>query len=188
MLHMYYIIGFYYRITSTTIIITGESVTCSLPLWMSQSVPPTMFYRLACILCRHMCGYVYMYICFTSQENYYYHALSFFYSRANWVKVNGTKYQPPCAIVVGKTEEEEPLFGSINKVLVFSQEVYFEFELMEANFCQHYHAYTLSSSHQHFLVKQNNLINYHPYGLYHCPNISRTSLQFLVLRTNIYAV
>lgn len=103
--------------------------------------------------------------------------------------VNGTKYQTPCVLVVGKNEEEDPIFGSVCRVLVSAQEVFFEFEQMEAIFCQHYHAYALSSSCQHFLIKQNDLITHHPYGLYRCPNISNTlSSHYTVLRNNIYSL
>ena len=67
----------------------------------------------------------------------------FVFHRANWVKVYGTKYQTPCALVVGKTDDD-PLFESVHKILVSGQEVFFEFEKMDAVFCPHYHAYALS--------------------------------------------
>ncbi len=37
--------------------------------------------------------------------------------RANWVRVNGTKYQAPCVLVVGT--EEDPVFGHVHNVLVY---------------------------------------------------------------------
>ena len=112
--------------------------------------------------------------------------------RTTWVKVNGTKYRTPCALVIGRTEEEDPMFGYVYSVLVSGQEVFFEFEEMEVTFCQHFHAYAVTlplSSRQHFLIKQKDLINYHPYGLYHCPSISSNTcnIQYVVLRNNIYA-
>ena len=108
------------------------------------------------------------------------------------MKVNGTKYQTPCVLVVGQSkEDEELLFGHVLSVLVYCQEVLFEFELMEAQFCKHYHAYALSlpptSCCEKYLVKQVDLPSFHPYGLYHCHNIcSNQSLQYTVLRSNIY--
>ena len=112
--------------------------------------------------------------------------------RANWVKINGTKYQTPCAIVVGQSDEdEELLFGHVLGVLVHCNQVLFEFELMEAQYCKHYHAYApslppTSSSHK-YLIKHTDLPSYHPYGLYYCHNISSNpSLQYTVLRSNIY--
>ena len=106
--------------------------------------------------------------------------------------MNGTKYQTPCVLVVGHLDDdEEPLFGHVLGVLVYCQEVLFEFELMEAQYCKHYHAYALSlppaSSRQKYLIKQIDLPSFHPYGMYHCHNISsNTLLQYTVLRSNIY--
>ena len=37
------------------------------------------------------------------------------------MKVNGTKYQTPCALIIGKTD---PLFGNVNSVLVCGQEFF----------------------------------------------------------------
>lgn len=109
--------------------------------------------------------------------------------RVNWVKVNGTKYQTPCALIVNLVDED-PLIGNIHNILVSGHDVFFEFELMDTVFLQHYHAYAVSfssSSQQHFLVRQKDLITYHPYGLYHCPNISVTlPSQFCVLRSKSY--
>lgn len=112
--------------------------------------------------------------------------------RANWVKVHGTKYQTPCALVVGQSDEDEDLlFGHVLGVLVHCKEVFFEFELMEVQYCKHYHAYALSlpstSTSQKYLIKHTDLPSYHPYGLYHCPNISSNPLlQYTVLRSNVY--
>lgn len=54
-------------------------------------------------------------------------------------------------------------------VLVNSKQVLFEFELMEAEFHNHYHAYALplppTSSCQKYLIYQVDLANFHPYGL-----------------------
>ena len=112
---------------------------------------------------------------------------TFCFYRANWVIVNGTKYQTPCLLIIGKTEEEDPLFGSVCRVLLSGQELFFEFEQMDAVFYQHYHAYCLTPSRKYFLIKHNDLITFHPYGLYHCPHISNTfSSLYTVLRSNTY--
>ena len=111
--------------------------------------------------------------------------------RANWVKVNGTRYQTPFAVVIGQSDkEEELLFGHVLNVLVYSKEVLFEFELLDVQYCKHYHAYALSippnSSSQKYLIKHKDLLHYHPYGLYHCHNITNNPLiQYTVLRCNI---
>ena len=112
---------------------------------------------------------------------------------ANWVKIHGTKYQIPCAVVVGRSDDDddELLFGLVLSILVYCKEVYFEFELLEAQYCNHYHAHSLSippaSSIQKYLIKQVNLASFHPYGMYICHNISpSSSLSYTVLRNNIY--
>lgn len=61
------------------------------------------------------------------------------------MKVYGTKYQLPCALVDGKTEDD-PLFARVNEIIVSGQEVLFGFEKMAAVFSQHYHAYAISPS------------------------------------------
>ena len=42
---------------------------------------------------------------------------AFCFCRANLVIINGTKYQTPCALVVGKTEQEDPILGSVCRYL-----------------------------------------------------------------------
>ena len=123
--------------------------------------------------------------CMFGQAHTHYFSLH----RANWVKVNGTKYQSPCALVVGQSDDEELIFGSVLSTLVHHQEVFFEFEVMEGQYCKHYHAYALSlprTSSQTYLIQHKDLPSFHPYGLYHCHHISNnSSLQYTVLRSNI---
>ena len=107
------------------------------------------------------------------------------------MKVHGTKYQTPCALVVGRSHEDDELqFGHVVNVLVYSKQVFFEFELMHVQFCEHYHAYALSlpplSLREKFLIEHRTLPTYHPYGLYHCHLSNNTSVQYTVLRSNIY--
>ena len=40
------------------------------------------------------------------------------YLRANWVIVDGTKYQTPCVLIVGKTEEEDLIFGKVLSIFI----------------------------------------------------------------------
>ena len=76
-----------------------------------------------------------------------------------------------CVLAVGQSDDEE-LFGNVHGVLVYCQEVLFEFEFIEAQYCKHYHAYALSlplaSSCQKYLTEQINLLSFGPYGMYHC--------------------
>ena len=111
--------------------------------------------------------------------------------RAHWVKVYGTKYQTPCAVVVGRSDEDDELqFGHVTSVLVYAKQEFFESELMHVQFCEHYHAYALSlpplSLREKYLIAHRNLPHFHPYGMYHCRLSSNTSLQYTVLRSNVY--
>ena len=85
------------------------------------------------------------------------------------MKVHGTKYQTPCALVVGRSHDDELQFGHVINVLVYSKQVFFEFELMHVQFCEHYHAYALSlpplSLREKFLIEHRTLPTYHPYRL-----------------------
>ena len=108
------------------------------------------------------------------------------------MKINGTKYHTPFALVIGQSDEDkELLFGHVLGVLVYFKEVIFEFELMEAQYCRHYHAYALSlrptPSSLKYLIKHADLSSFHLYGLYHCPSItSNPFVQYTILRSNIY--
>ena len=117
--------------------------------------------------------------------------LSCFMCSANWIKFHGTKYQTPCAITIGVSSEKESRFGHVVSILVYSK-VYFEFELLETQSFDHYHAFSLSippaSSKQKYLIKQANLPSFHPLRMYRCNNISTNrSFYYTVLRSNIYA-
>ena len=58
--------------------------------------------------------------------------------RANWVRVGGTKYQPPFAIVIGK-DDKDLQFGSVERILVDRGVVWFEFtRLVTHQYLPHY--------------------------------------------------
>ena len=60
----------------------------------------------------------------------------YYMCRANWVQVNGTKYKTPFALVVGK--KDDLVFGKVENVCV-----------------------DVSLRHR-YLIKQQDLIDYHP--------------------------
>ncbi len=104
------------------------------------------------------------------------------------MKVNGTKYQTPCALVIG-VEDGEQIFGDIINVLVFSRSLFFEFQLLESSFYHHYHAHLLSTPQPRatsYIIKHKDLAHYHPYGMYHCISIDNIVSQYVVLRSKIY--
>lgn len=110
--------------------------------------------------------------------------------RANWVRVNGTKYQMPCAIVIGM-DEDEPKFGSVENIYIDGASVFFEFVPMITNqFCHHFHAFALASqaaSSDTYLINHCLLLDFHPYGLYHSTTIlSEYKVRYVIVRNNVY--
>lgn len=105
------------------------------------------------------------------------------------MKVMGTKYQVPFALVIGQ-EEELLKFGSVINIFVDSMIVYFEFiPMITEQYHHHFHAYALAlpQDKNSYLIKQCHCFDFHPYGLYHSTSISsNSSLQYVVIRSNIY--
>ena len=108
--------------------------------------------------------------------------------RANWVRVNGTKYQMPFAVVIGK--DEELTFGNVTSIYVDGKSVLFEFfPMITHQFYHHYHAFALAAPavRCRYLIKHTDLPDFHPYGLYHSTSVSNDStLQYVVLKSNVY--
>ena len=104
--------------------------------------------------------------------------------------LNGTKYQTPCVLIVGKTEDENLIFGSVVSIFVHCQSVLFEVKILNSHLCPHHHAYAMSlspSALPMYLIKHSDLAYYHPYALYYCPHISSDlTLRYTVIRCNIY--
>ena len=105
--------------------------------------------------------------------------------------VNGTKYQIPCVLIIGKSEDQDLIFGNVVNVLIHQQSALFQVEIMSSTYCPHYHAYALSvlpsPSLETYLIKHSDLVCYHPYSLYYCPHISSDfTLRYIVMRSNIY--
>ena len=108
---------------------------------------------------------------------------------ANWVKVNGTKYQTPCGLIVGKTDQEEPIFGEVRRILVDVKAVYFEFQLLHAVLCPHYHCFILSHDPSRnskcFIINQSCILDYHPYGIYYSQTVTGDSTSRIAVIRNI---
>ena len=61
------------------------------------------------------------------------------------MKVNGTKYQTPCALVVGKDEAEELEFRKVENIYVYENLALFEFiPLLTRQFNRHHHTFVLA--------------------------------------------
>lgn len=70
--------------------------------------------------------------------------------------------QMPCVLIAGKTEDEDLVFGNVFSIFVHCKSVLFEVEILESNFCPHYHAHAVSSAQQTYLIKHTYLVCYHP--------------------------
>ena len=97
------------------------------------------------------------------------------------------------ALLIDKREDSEELvFGKVVNIYTDAKIVYFEFIQMSTNhFSNHYHAYVLSlppvSVRCKYLIKQHDLLDYHPYGLYTSSHISSDlTLEYVITRSNVY--
>ena len=103
------------------------------------------------------------------------------------MKVSGTKYRMPCVLVIGKTDEDEVIFGEVTRILVDIKSVIFEFKLFRSYFNHHFHCYCLiSPENTHYAIPYSQLIHYHPYGFYYSSSINSEHPHcFSVLRSVI---
>lgn len=108
--------------------------------------------------------------------------------RANWVNVSGTDYRTPFALVVGRDDNENLKFGDIRSIYVNGLTVLFEFlPMVTLEFHVHTHSYIISSppvtERCTFLIKHNDLHDYHPFGMY-----SLSPTQHIIVRSNVYTI
>ena len=101
--------------------------------------------------------------------------------------------QMPCALVIGKGELEEDLqFAKVVSIYIDGDSVIFEvIPFVIHPFCHHHHVFPVSSpplsSSCRYLIRQSDLLDYHPYGLYHSSTVSTDrTLEYVVLRSNVY--
>lgn len=103
--------------------------------------------------------------------------------------VNGTKYQTPFALAIGK-EDDELKFGEVVSTFVDGLSVIFEFIPMVTHQSDHhYHAIPLAyPPHKSttYLIKYSQLPHYHPLGLYYSMTTLNSTLLYVVLKSNIY--
>ena len=116
----------------------------------------------------------------------------YIYFRAKWVCVHGTKYQVPFAIVIGLDEDDIVQFGSVENIYVHKGVIFFEFiPLITHQYLDHFHAYAVVlpkvSERTLYLIKQSEIIDHHPYGLYTAHIVSELSnVQYIVLRSTVF--
>lgn len=111
--------------------------------------------------------------------------------RAKWVRVNGTKYQKPFAIIIAM-EDDDLKFGNVENIYVDGLTVWFEFVPLDTfQFCTHFNAYALTlprtPSTCNHIIKHSNLPDFHPYGIYRSSTVcSNDAFLYVVLKCNVY--
>ena len=89
-------------------------------------------------------------------------------------------------------KDEDLVFGKVEDIFVDAKTVIFEFvEMLTHFFSNHHHVYVVSlppvSVRRKYLVKQKDLVDYHPYGMYTSVHVSsNTMLEYIVLRSHVY--
>lgn len=84
-------------------------------------------------------------------------------------------YQSPSVLIIGRTDEDDPLFGDLVDILYFDDFIFFYVEVLEyVTFSHHFHAHIVSTDHNSlkYLILYDNLIDHSPYGLYLPPSFS----------------
>ena len=104
--------------------------------------------------------------------------------------MKGTKYQTPFALIIDE-EDNELKFGEVVGIEVEENNVFFEFiPLHTLYFCKHFNVYALarpSTSEQRYLIRQDNLLDFHPYGIYTSQNVlTNPTLLYVVLRYDVF--
>ncbi len=79
-----------------------------------------------------------------------------------WVKVDGTLYKKPCALLLG-TDNDLPLFSNLQEILIAREEVYFNVKLFETIcYNPHYHAYVVFPTEQYQTIHRSELYSHLP--------------------------
>ena len=84
------------------------------------------------------------------------------YYRASHVTVYGTKYKKRCILAV-RTENEDPLFGTVESIYISASDVWFNVEIAEVvEYNYHLHCYILKNTSIKEYVSQKCLLDFLP--------------------------
>lgn len=79
-----------------------------------------------------------------------------------WVKLYGTLYKTPCALVVAMNGIF-PVFGEIVDILLSRDKVYMRLRLYQTiYFHEHFNAYVVSNTEEHTIISHSDLFSYIP--------------------------
>ena len=108
--------------------------------------------------------------------------------RTSQVSVNGTLYKEGCVLAL-RAEEDEPVFGTVESIYVFSNQVVFHVQLTElVEFNSHFNCYILSSSamKEYMYVSHSSLLDFVPLHKKVNPSITLDCSHFVVVPKSDY--
>ena len=83
--------------------------------------------------------------------------------RVKSAKIHGTSYHKNVVVVCGMAEDDSPMFGSIQDIVVVCHECFFVIcPLVVVCYHHHYHAYEVKQDNSCVVFKYEQLLNYHP--------------------------
>ena len=108
--------------------------------------------------------------------------------RTSQVSVNGTLYKEGCVLAL-RAEEDEPVFGTVESIYVFSNQVVFHVQLTElVEFKSHFNCYISSSSamKEYMSVSHSSLLDFVPLHKKVNPSITLDCSHFVVVPKSDY--
>lgn len=115
-------------------------------------------------------------------------ALSLFLCSVSRLDINSVVYKKRAIVVLAAEEDDLPVFGEIQHVVVVDVDNYYFVVLILDTICfqPHLHSYEVQhpSSPEYGVVKPNDLVDHHPLGLYTC-TVLHQSLQLVSLKYHI---
>ena len=79
------------------------------------------------------------------------------------MKVLGTVYKTPCAVLLGVTDTIHPKFGALQDILIDKEEVFFCVKLYKTiTFSEHFNAFVVKLSDESDTINQRDLCSFIP--------------------------
>ena len=105
--------------------------------------------------------------------------------RAKWIKIHGTLYKKPSAIIVGMANDL-PVFGEIRDILVIKEEVYFHVNIFKTLlYNEHYHSYVVILVEDHQTISYSDLLSYIPLHIRLVMGLTKYGQKAIVLKHHI---
>jgi hypothetical protein len=114
------------------------------------------------------------------------------YSRSTWVNESGIKYQNSACVVLGRSNDDQPIFGEIKHCYIVKHHVLLHVDqLNTSGFVDHFHSFLITNNNNlQLLVWTSDLCDHHVYGLYRQPILLTNSYvnhnKFIVPKFSFY--